>query len=250
MNDRAIRGRAMSRTTRDAAPGRAASVAAVALALALLGAGAARAGEDAPGIWTYNCWMSYTIYNLTNYELKNVSSTVGHDGNCRAGCDKPLDGLVVEPYRTWKSKCDNSDLAMPCNWSGSVVIQAQPRGGSNTLQDWAFEVAFKDQAAHGLLEHGTWIYLLPHGTQGWSIPASADTWAYQRWATTINDAKMHNIMTLVGPKVMVALYSPDNKNLVIVVQQYWENAAGWDDSNHYQGWQLDWVDNDGSTVPR
>jgi hypothetical protein len=239
----------MYRIAADAALGRVALLAAVALAVAL-GAGTAQAGQNAPGFWTYNCEMSYTIYNLTNYELKNVSSTVGHDGNCRSGCETPLKGLVVEPFRTWKSECDNSDLAMPCNWHGSVVIQAQPRGGSNTLQDWAFEVAFKDQQAHGLLENGTWIYLLPHGTQGWSIPASTDTEAYGRWATTINDTKMHNIMTLIGPKVMVALYSPDNKNIVIVVQQYDENASGWHDAENYDGWHLDWVDNDGNTVPR
>lgn len=224
-------------------------VAALALAVTL-GAVAARADQNAPGIWTYNCQMSYTIYNFTNYQLKNVASTVGHDSNCRAGCEHPLEGLVVDPYRTWKSECDNSDLAMPCNWDGSVVIQAQARGGSNTLHDWAFEVAFKDQGAHGLVEDGTWIYLLPHGTQGWSIPTTADAWAYRRWATTINDAAMHNIMTLIGPRVMVALYSVDNRNIVIVVQQYWENAPGWDDSNSYDGWKLDWVDNDGNTVPR
>jgi len=48
---------------------------------------------------------------------------------------------------------------------------------------------------------------------------------------------------------MVALYSPDNKDIVNVFQQNWENGTSWDDSNTYLGWQLDWVDSHGNTVP-
>jgi hypothetical protein len=51
------------------------------------------------------------------------------------------------------------------------------------------------------------------------------------------------------PKFMVALYSPDNKDIVNVFQQNWENGTSWDDSNTYLGWQLDWVDSHGNTVP-
>jgi len=219
--------------------------------VAVLGVGTAQAGQEAPGIWTYNCTLTFTLFNFTNYELKTVATTLSTDGICDGCAANVLRNVVVEPFRTYKQECTNGQFMVPCNWHGAVTLQAQPLGGGNTLRDWAFDIVFEDQNAHNLAEEGSWVYLMPHSPdQGWSIPSSTDTWAYGRWATTINDLKMHNIMTLIGPKVMVALYSPDNKNIVIVVQQYWENAAGWDDSKHWKGWQLDWVDNDGSTVPR
>jgi hypothetical protein len=51
---------------------------------------------------------------------------------------------------------------------------------------------------------------------------------------------------------MVTLYSGDNTNLVVVVQQYYAESDGviMDDTEAYQGAKLDFVDNGGYTVPR
>ncbi len=215
------------------------------------GAGPARADElNGSGIWVYACDVSFTVVNLTSYHLKVASSTVQLHDACWDD-NVPLQGMDVAPQRTWADVYSLvKNVVSPCNWGdGSVVVQAQASGGSSTLHDWAFEIAFQDQHAHNLLESGSWIWLKPHSTsQGWST--SYSNWAYGRWATPLEDLAMHNIMTLIGPKCMVALYSPDNKNIVVVVQQYDENHNGWHDADKYMGWKLDWVDNDGSSVPR
>jgi hypothetical protein len=118
-----------------------------------------------------------------------------------------------------------------------------------------FDLIFVRQRANNLAEHGFWVGLGPssHGpSQGW---AAANNWAYGRWATPVEDVNMHNVMTLINPKYMVSLYSGDNTNLVVVVQQQYAklNIDGLDviidDTNAYQGAKLDFVDNDGYTVP-
>ncbi|HEX9156988.1 MAG TPA: hypothetical protein VF827_03150, partial [Syntrophales bacterium] len=117
------------------------------------------------------------------------------------------------------------------------------------LKNWAFEVCFQAQKANNLAEMGTWIYLKKYAdTQGWSPPG---TFAYGRWATPINESppKMHNIMTLIGPKMMATVYSTNNKGIVVMVQQYWDSPDGWDDSLNYHGPALDFVDNASSSVP-
>ena len=87
---------------------------------------------------------------------------------------------------------------------------------------------------------------------GW---APANTKAYGRWATPVNDNKMHNVMTLISPDIMVTLYSGDNVNATIVVQQLnaWDDQGTilWDDAaaGTYQGNQLDFVDNASTSVP-
>jgi nitrogenase subunit NifH len=76
--------------------------------------------------------------------------------------------------------------------------------------------------------------------------------AYGRWATPLNDNKMHNVMTLISPEVMVTLYSTDNVNATIVVQQLRgsdSNGILWDDCGAYKGNQLDFVDNGSTSVP-
>ena len=89
------------------------------------------------------------------------------------------------------------------------------------------------------------------GYGGW---APANSTAYGRWATPVNDYKMHNVMTLIGHDIMVTLYSGDNNNATIVVQQLyaWDDKGPlWDDATAYtyKGNQLDFVDNDGYSVP-
>lgn len=61
---------------------------------------------------------------------------------------------------------------------------------------------------------------------------------------------MHNVMTLIGPETMVALFSGDNKHLTVVVQQLIaKDASGnvvWNDTRDtYRAYYLDFVDNRG-----
>lgn len=65
---------------------------------------------------------------------------------------------------------------------------------------------------------------------------------------------MHNVMTLIGPEVMVTMFTADWNHVVVVVQQlYGEDpttkAELWDDSNAYVGYELDYVNNSGYSVP-
>ncbi len=206
------------------------------------------ADQAGSGIWVYNTTMTITVYNLTNYELVSSSGTLkAAHGYCEG--DEPLQNLHALPFRTWLNYYElGTSKISPCSYSGSVVVEAKSKGGGSTLAPWSFEIAFASQHASGLAEYGNWISLRPHGAnQGWST--ATGSMVHGRWATPIDDLKMHNIMTLIGPKCMVALYSPDNNNLVIVVQQYDENASGWHDAGNYSGWKLDWVDNGGSSVP-
>ena len=122
---------------------------------------------------------------------------------------------------------------------------------STGFPEWKFDLVFVRQNGHNTVGYsGTWTALSPHGTQSW---APANTWSTGRWATPVDDYKMHNVMTLISPKIMVALYAADNVHLTLVVQQlYGENAAGealWDDTGSYEGNRLDFVDNGSSTVP-
>lgn len=206
------------------------------------------ADQNGSGIWVYNTEMTITVYNLTNYDLVSTDSTLQGHGSC-SQVGVPLKGLHASPFRTWMGYYWLGYTEVnPCAFSGSVAIEAKPRGGGSTLAPWSFEVAFANQHASGLAESGNWVWLRPlDASQGWST--ATGSMVHGRWATPVDDLKMHNIMTLIGPKCMVALYSPDNKNLVIVVQQYDENASGWHDAGNYSGWKLDWVDNGGSSVP-
>ena len=68
------------------------------------------------------------------------------------------------------------------------------------------------------------------------------------------DGNMHNIMTLIGPYLMVSLFAGNLNNLTVVVQQLIAiDSSGrvvWEDEGDaYIGYQLDFVDNDGSSVP-
>ena len=140
-------------------------------------------------------------------------------------------------------------LVAPIIYDGRITLY------SKGFKDWAFDLVFEDQKADGLLEHGTWIALSPHEkttTQAW---AQADTWAYGRWATPVNDLAMHNVMTLIGPKVMVTLYSTNSVDMVVVVQQLVakDETTGnviWDDTGDaYRAYKLDFVDRGSTYVP-
>jgi hypothetical protein len=221
----------------------------VVLAAVGIGAGFALAGDpprDAPGIWIYNTKFSTSMINLTNYTIKQIGYNVKENGSCtsgKKGSTNPYQFVDNIPaYRTQMDALGDACNMVPLNYDGCATYQV------GQFPEFAFDICFNSQQAHGLLEKGFWVYLKAHGTGPW---ASANTLAYNRWATPINESEhnMHNIMTLISSKMMVTLYSMNNHSLVVLVQQYWENKAGWDDSKVYNAKKLDFVDNDGKHVP-
>ena len=214
-------------------------------------------GQEGAGIWVYNSNWSLALVNLTDYPLTYLRA--GEPGaypypsvtNDTSGCGggQPMleagTDWQVEPFRTKMWLGYPGCRIAPVFWSGKMTLY------STGFPEWAFDLVFIKQRAEGVLEYGNWIGLSPHGSgQGWST--NYNNWAYYRWVTPVNDNKMHNVMTLIGPKVMVALYSPTGNHLVVVVQQLYEwDAAGtvWDDAYAYRAVQLDFVDNSGHSVP-
>ncbi len=213
--------------------------------------GLAQAGQAAPGIWVYNKIWSLNVFNLTNYSLKKIYTDAHEAGGCEPGGtgNDPFQSFgSLGPYRTYQETLGPGCSIAPLHYYGCTRFQVQDPNPAG-LKNWAFEVCFEAQDAHNLAEKGTWIYLRKYAdTQEWSQP---NTFAYGRWATPINESpsKMHNIMTLIGPEMMAAVYSTNNKGIVVMVQQYWENAEGWNDRSNYHGLALDFVDNASDRVP-
>jgi len=60
----------------------------------------------------------------------------------------------------------------------------------------------------------------------------------------MNDGKPRNLMNLEAEEIgmAVSVYSPSNKNVVVVVQTI-------DQSETYEAWKLDWADNNQSSLP-
>ncbi len=231
----------------------------IALAAVFTSIGIAQAGQSGPGIWVYNKTWSLTVFNLTNYTLKHLDdlSDAHEAGGCEPGGtgNYPFQSFGSRgPYRTYQETLGHGCNIAPLHYYGCSVFEVQDPDPAG-LKNWKFKVCFQAQDAKGLLEMGTWISLKKYSdSQAWSPPcdpSSPDVLAYGRWATPINEspAKMHNIMTLIGPKMMATVYSTNNKGIVVMVQQYWENAPGWDDSSNYHGLALDFVDNADSSVP-
>jgi hypothetical protein len=226
----------------------------IALAAVFTSVGIAQAGQSGPGIWVYNTTWSLNVFNLTNYNLKKIepADNPTHEaGGCEPGGtgNYPFQSLgSLGPYRSYQETLGHGCNLAPLHYYGCTVFEVQDPDPAG-LKNWKFKVCFDAQKADGLLEMGTWISLRKYAdTQDWS---PANTTAYGRWATPINEspAKMHNIMTLIGPKMMATVYSTNNKGIVVMVQQYWENAPGWDDSSNYHALPLDFVDNASSSVP-
>jgi hypothetical protein len=213
----------------------------------------------AGGIWLYPTTrhFSMTIVNLTAYELTSVPRsmtptpvTVYNGDTYPYPFQNLLDPIRIAPYRSalWKSGYSG---VLPQSYDGRLRFTL----ATPTTWTHSFEVGFAKQSGHGTLgRDGTWINLAqtkvaPGATNDvwcansnfcggvWSTPWMAPvhstftTWNYN----------MHNVMTLTSPEFVVSLYSPDNLSLVLVVRE----------TNHdvYHGNLLDWIDNDGSTVP-
>jgi len=216
------------------------------------------------GIWTYNHEWSIALVNLTDFPLTYLKTEEGaadypiwynpyyctkndvYQDMLEAGKD-----WQVDPYRTKVWVGDPCSLVEPSYWDGRMTLYL---GG---LPECSFDLVFVGHQAHGLLEHGNYTGLSPSPNkpgpgEGWVLNVS--NWAYGRWVTPVNDLQMHNVMTLISSKFMVALYSGDNNNLVVVVQQlYGEDPTTggllWDDSDLYRAHHLDFVDNDNYATP-
>jgi len=222
------------------------------------------ANEDGAGIWTYGSDWSIALINLTNYPLTYVRPHEAGAYPCPTtgtslsalGCGTDWE---VDPFRT-KMWLTENDLYY--SWSGRMTLY------SEGFPEYKFDLVWVNQTAYHLLEYGNWTGLSPHSAdQGWILPdpdisstcyndddsSDCGKSAYHRWATPLDDKKPHNVMTLIGPKIMVSLFAGDNNHLNVVVQQlYEEDDAGnvlWDDSEDYQSYPLDFVDNCGSSTP-
>lgn len=219
------------------------------LAVLVAGAAPALAGQNGAGIWVYKSGPTTTVVNLTYYNLKVASYNVDeHDGCCPGTCGtSPWDlaGDHVGPMRSIQENEDGGCSTDPLSWKGTAVYSFD----DSYMSDSSFEIVMANQDAAGdasSLHNGTWFALRPHGTQSWAAAGSKQC---GRWANPVDDAKMHNVMNLINSKVMITLYSPDNKNLVLVTQQFNANQDGWNDCSVYDSFQLDFVDNSGDSVP-
>lgn len=198
------------------------------------------------GIWVYPADrqnITLTIINLTPYELTSTPrSAMGSVALVVYGdswvypFQRNMEPITVAPYRTviWKEGYAGP-FYKPHFWGHIRFALSTP------LWAHSFDVAMTVQNPEGWTDQGTWISL-----QNSSVN---DTWCAAGvfcggvWATPrmIGHYDMHNIMTLTSPDLVVALYSPDNLKIVLVVRE----ATG----DQYDGWMLDWVDNGGSSVP-
>jgi hypothetical protein len=214
------------------------------------------------GIWLYPTpftnW-SMTIINLTPYQLESTprDSTINPVSvNGGAAYSYPFQGLMepirVDPYRgiIWKSRM--SQVTSTNNYYGRMRFHLVASSWTRT-----FEVNFAHQNGYGTAGvDGTWIALAQTKTEA-PLEWTNDQWCAPGgycggvWATTFMkplnygswSVDMRNIMTLTTDNVVVALYSPDNLNVILVVR----DTSGGADS--YQQIQSEWVDNNGTSVP-
>lgn len=223
---------------------------------------AAHAGQNGAGMWVYSSDWSTSIVNLTNYTLRilwPMAYVVDSDG-CYAGDGQATDewlpfllsnpnnpdAYAVGPYQTWQMGIQFGCNGDPYSYEGYITFNFD----GFPLEDSTFRVVFRRQGAAGVVgdKEGTWIALSPiSSSQGWYPAGSVDNG--NRFATAVDDNVMHNYMNLINDKVMVALYTPNNNHIVLVVQQYVEQSDGWNDDMLYHELPLDWVDNPGSSVP-
>lgn len=137
----------------------------------------------------------------------------------------------------------------PLRWGGDMTF-TMSSNNQTVNPAYSFIIHFVEQApANALAGKGCWVSLQK------PTPPAANKWYNSsgallngRWCTPIGDTKMHNIMTMASDKFIVSLYSPDNKAVVLVLQQNYSSIWG-NDAKDWMGWELDWVDNGESSVP-
>jgi hypothetical protein len=222
----------------------------VLLAAFSVGGSPSQASQSGSGIFMKTNDWGYTVINLTNYTLDNtVYDVAEHDGCCAGPCGQtPFDlaSEKVSPMRSFAEHIDGDCGTDPLTWTGTATFEFD----GSYLADSSFQVVMvRQQAADTNLDHaGTWISLRPApGSQNWS---SAGVYQCGPQANPVDDLKYHNVMNLLSPKLQVTLYSMDNRNVVLVVRQSNENAAGWNDCSIYKAYPVDFADNGSDVVPQ
>jgi hypothetical protein len=238
----------------------------LALVIGCLAGSRAQAQVPGTGIWmlrgTYHDY-SITLVNLTHGQLIIESRDVNADENCvkpnqaQPFVDPNYPGfpVVVDPYQSmvWATYSPNLDGCAHF-WDGTITFLA---GFTDWGSQWKFDLNFVSDKKSWLYKTGTWAYLTATpgsswwNNEGWGF-TSDSYWPNisHLWTTLYNDGQMRNI-TLIEPSIYapqtVSLYSQDNNNIVLVVQ---ETAALQQAANAtYKGYKLDWVDNADDNVP-
>ncbi len=235
-----------------------------------LATGVPRSALANNGIWWYvtgNTVVTLSLVNLTDYQLVTTYVNVENDTNVCFAHPFARFGVSVPPNRTaiWKSYSPGNPTAMNGKmtfWAGSCQGEA---GCQEMDKKWSFDLNFHPENAGGSVVkypgNGTWIYLTATDTtntdpyDGW-IPSWDSTYdpanylweGFLGYATRLNDGHMHNQMNLEGHELAVSVFSGDNNDIVLVVQQT-HGKPGVQLPDEYKGWKYNWVDNDGDSVP-
>lgn len=197
--------------------------------------------------------FSMTVVNLTDRQLTSTSRSatpspvISSDEAYPYPFQHLSDPISIAPYRSALWKSGYSGMWGPQHYDGRIRFAL-----NTTAWSHSFDIDFIAQKARGAaVGRGTWIAL----TQVKISPVTNESWCNGVfcggvWSTPWMDPlavnlgwnyNMHNLMTLTTPELVVALYTPDNLNLVLVVRE----TRGAD----YYRWIVDFVDNDGTAVP-
>lgn len=214
------------------------------------------------GIWLYpepfTNW-TLTVINLTPYTLTSTPRSTTPDAVSvfgAGGYDYPFENLLepisVDPYRSviWKSRM--SQLTSHNNYYGRIRFHIVAQSSENT-----FELNFDHQNGYATAGiDGTWIALAQTKVDApteWTNDqwCSAGLFCGDVFATTwmkplkhpTGSVDMRNLMTLTTGKLVVALYSPNNRDVVLVVRDTWDGP------DPYEQIKSEWVDNNGPSVP-
>ncbi len=205
--------------------------------------------------------VTVTLVNLTDYTLSLPAdpdqSRLGVGGaNCLS---YPFQhGVTVEPYSTaiWKT----SNASNVTWYYGKITFL--PTGMD---PKWSFDLKFSHVYISYWKQYGTWIYLnatcAPDNScdtstygwfPGWVVPDvdAQDLFPYWgRYTTPLEDTHMHNQMNLLGYEVSVSVFSGNNNDITVVIQQTGADYLNGQTPDPYVGWELNWVDNDGNDFP-
>jgi hypothetical protein len=213
------------------------------------------------GIW-WGLWhreFTLTLVNLTDQALTLAANTVAVGPSDQAACyPYPFQHhtLQLPQYSSaiWMSDTSRSYPDSVQYYRGKMTFQIQGMGS-----EWQFDLNFLPEDLAGSFSpgKGTWIYLTatdvsnPGWTPSWEY--AIYDWidlgfpGYRGYATPLNDAGyLHNQMNLEGTDLAITVYTSDNINVTLVVQQ--THALNYPPET-YRKWELDWVDNDNDGVP-
>jgi hypothetical protein len=218
------------------------------------------------GLWWYvtqDTVVTLSLVNLTDYYLKTTYVDVVNGNNVCFAYPFARFGVSVPPNRTaiWKSYSPGNATYM----DGKMTFWAGSCEGEANCQEmdkrWSFDLNFHSEKVSIWKGDGTWIYLTATDTtnrdpsDGW-IPSWDSTYepenylweGFLGYATRLNDGHMHNQMNLEGHELAVSVFSGDNNDIVLVVQQT-HGKPGVQPPDEYVGWMYNWVDNNSDTVP-